>query len=37
MKAEKCKVIRLLKTAKGQLDDLLNIVDNDRYCIDISN
>ncbi|MCE5219959.1 MAG: metal-sensing transcriptional repressor [Clostridium sp.] len=37
MKAEKEKVIRLLKTARGQLDGLLKMVDDDRYCIDISN
>lgn len=36
MKAEKDKVIRLLKTARGQLDGLLKMVDDDRYCIDIS-
>ena len=27
---------RLLKTARGQLDGLLKMVDDDRYCIDIS-
>ncbi|WP_039657455.1 metal-sensing transcriptional repressor [Clostridium tyrobutyricum] len=37
MKAEKQKVTRLLKTARGQLDGLLKMVDDDRYCIDISN
>ena len=37
MKAEKEKVTRLLKTARGQLDGLLKMVDDDRYCIDISN
>ena len=28
---------RLLKTARGQLDALLRMVEEDRYCIDISN
>lgn len=37
MKAEKEKVTRLLKTARGQLDGLLKMVEDDRYCIDISN
>ena len=37
MKADKTKVIRLLKTARGQLDGILNMVEDDRYCIDISN
>jgi DNA-binding FrmR family transcriptional regulator len=37
MKANKEKVTRLLKTARGQLDGLLKMVDDDRYCIDICN
>lgn len=37
MKADKAKVTRLLKTARGQLDGLLKMVEDDRYCIDISN
>ena len=37
MKADKVKVTRLLKTARGQLDGLLKMVEDDRYCIDISN
>ncbi|MBC3798080.1 metal-sensing transcriptional repressor [Acetobacterium tundrae] len=36
MKADKEKVTRLLKTARGQLDGLLKMVEDDRYCIDIS-
>ncbi len=36
MKADKEKVTRLLKTARGQIDGLLKMVDDDRYCIDIS-
>lgn len=37
MKADKTKITRLLKTARGQLDGLLKMVDDDRYCIDICN
>lgn len=37
MKANKEKVTRLLKTARGQIDGLLKMVEDDRYCIDISN
>lgn len=37
MRADKEKVTRLLKTARGQLDGLLKMVEDDRYCIDISN
>lgn len=37
MKADKQKITRLLKTARGQLDGLLKMVEEDRYCIDISN
>lgn len=37
MKADKAKVTRLIKTARGQLDGLLKMVEEDRYCVDISN
>lgn len=37
MRADKDKVTRRLKTARGQLDGLLKMVEEDRYCIDISN
>ena len=36
MKADKEKVVPLLKTARGQLDGILKMVEEDRYCIDIS-
>ncbi len=29
--------MRLLKTARGQVDGLVRMVESDRYCIDISN
>lgn len=37
MKANKDKVSNLLKTARGQVDGILKMVEEDRYCIDISN
>ena len=37
MQADKNVVSRLLKTAKGQVDGVLKMVDEDRYCIDIYN
>lgn len=37
MKADKDNITRLLKTARGQLDGLLKMVEDDRYCMDISN
>lgn len=37
MKADKKTVTRLLKTARGQIDGILKMVDEDQYCIDISN
>lgn len=37
MKSDKTKATRLLKTARGQIDGLLKMIEEDRYCIDISN
>ena len=36
MKADKTKVMRLLKTARGQVDGIIKMVEDDRYCVDIS-
>ena len=36
MHADPKKVTRLLKTARGQIDGILKMVEEDRYCIDIS-
>lgn len=36
MKADATKVNRLLKTARGQLDGILKMVEQDQYCMDIS-
>lgn len=37
MKADKKYIIRLLNTARGQIDGIVKMVEDDRYCIDISN
>ena len=37
MKADKNKTIRKLKTVSGQIDGLIKMIEDDRYCIDISN
>lgn len=36
MQADKDKVMRLLKTARGQIEGIIRMVEEDRYCIDIS-
>ncbi|MGN0006296.1 MAG: metal-sensing transcriptional repressor [Candidatus Gastranaerophilaceae bacterium] len=36
MHADKEKITRLLKTVRGQIDGLIKMVEDDRYCIDIS-
>ncbi len=37
MRADKTKVLRLLKTAAGQIEGVVRMVEEDRYCMDISN
>ena len=37
MKADKKKINRLLNTAKGQLNGISKMIEEDRYCMDISN
>ena len=37
MKADKKKTIRKLKTVGGQIDGWIKMIEDDRYCIDISN
>ena len=34
--ADQKTVLRLLKTARGQMDGIIKMVEEDRYCIDIS-
>lgn len=36
MKANKESVLRLIKTACGQLDGIERMIADDRYCVDIS-
>ena len=36
MVADKAKVLKILKTARGQLDAVIKMVEDDRYCMDIS-
>lgn len=36
MMADKAKITRLMKTARGQMDGILRMIEEDRYCIDIS-
>ena len=37
MRADHDRVLQKLKIARGQLDGLLRMVEEDRYCIEISN
>lgn len=34
--ADKTTVMRLLKNARGQIDGIIKMVEDDRYCMDIS-
>ena len=36
MMADTKTVLRLLKTARGQMDGIIKMVEDNRYCIDIS-
>lgn len=36
MMADKAYITKLLRTARGQIDGILKMVDEDRYCIEIS-
>ena len=36
MKADHDQVTRLLKTARGQIDGILKMVEEDRYCLEVS-
>lgn len=37
MRADRKKVEPLVKTARGQIEAILKMIDEDRYCIDIIN
>ncbi len=36
MSKDRSEVLKLLKTSKGQIEGIIKMIDNDRYCIDIS-
>jgi Uncharacterized protein conserved in bacteria len=36
MNAEKEIALRKLKTARGQIDGIIKMIESDRYCVDIS-
>ena len=36
MTADLKTVLRLLKTARGQIDGIIKMVEEDRYCMDVS-
>lgn len=36
MMADQKTILRLLKTARGQMDGIMKMVEENRYCIDIS-
>ena len=36
MHADHATTLRLLKTARGQIDGIIKMVEDDRYCVDIS-
>ena len=36
MMADEKKILRLLKTTRGQIDGIIKMVEENRYCIDIS-
>lgn len=37
MSNERKNAVKYLKTARGQIDGILKMLDDDRYCIDVSN
>lgn len=37
MRADQVKINRLLKTARGQIDGVLKMIEENQYCLDIAN
>lgn len=37
MNQERANAMRYLKTVRGQIDGIINMLEEERYCIDISN
>lgn len=36
MQADSKKILRMLRTAKGQIEGIIKMAEDDRYCVDIS-
>lgn len=36
MKADKARITRMIRTARGQLDGVLRMIEEDQYCVDVS-
>lgn len=37
MQADSAKINKLIKTARGQLDGVLRMIEEDKYCVDVVN
>ena len=37
MSEERKKALQSLKTARGQIDGIIKMIEDDRYCIDVAN
>ncbi|MFU0825416.1 metal-sensing transcriptional repressor [Clostridium sp.] len=37
MNQEKMNAVKLLKTSKGQIEGIIRMVEDERYCVDVSN
>lgn len=37
MNQEKINALKLLKTSKGQIEGIIRMVEEERYCVDVSN
>ncbi|QAT41208.1 metal-sensing transcriptional repressor [Clostridium sp. JN-9] len=37
MNSEKVKAIQALKTSKGQIEGIIKMIEDERYCMDVSN
>ena len=37
MNLEKKKALTLLKTSRGQIDAVIKMIEDERYCVDVSN
>lgn len=37
MRADKDKVTRIVKTARGQVESVLKMIEDDRYCMEVAN